>query len=32
LLSTDWVNKINLYEFIDAYKENRNLRAVNNVE
>lgn len=32
LLSTDGVNKINIYEFIDAYKENRNLRAVNNVE
>ena len=30
LLSTDGVNKINLYEFIDAYKENRNLRSVNN--
>ena len=24
LLSTDGVNKINIYEFIDAYKENRN--------
>jgi hypothetical protein len=32
LLSTDGVNKINIYEFIDAYKENRNLRAVNGVE
>ena len=32
LLSTDGVNKINIYEFIDAYKENRNLRAVNSVE
>ena len=29
LLSTDGVNKINIYEFIDAYKENRNLRALN---
>jgi hypothetical protein len=32
LLSTDGVNKINIYEFIDAYKNNRNLKAVNSVQ
>ena len=32
LLSSDGVNKINVYEFIDAYKEDRNLRAINAVE
>ena len=32
LLSSDGVNKINVYEFIDAYKEDRNLRAINAAE
>ena len=32
LLSTDWVNKINLYEFIDRVKENKNIKSINAAE
>jgi len=32
LLSSDGVNKINIYEFIDAYKADRNMRSINAAE
>ena len=32
LLSKEWVNKINLYDFIDSLKANKNLKTVNDAE
>ena len=32
LLSTNGVNKINLYEFIDRVKENKNIKSINDAE